>query len=80
MLILPTNLMIEIFFSDECGTRFTQENIIGGELAQPGEFPYMALLGYKLSGDKIFYLCGGTLINRFYVVTAAHCHNDEQSI
>ena len=64
---------------DECGKRLTLEEILGGEIAQVGEFPYMALLGYQIDG-KIQYSCGGSLINRRYVLTAAHCHSSRYSI
>ena len=77
------NICLQSFNSfslDECGNKYTHESIVGGNLSQPGEFPYNALLGYKETENKIYYLCGGSLINKFYVITAAHCHSDDNPI
>ena len=55
--------------------------IIGGEKAKIGEFPFMALLGYDNTFNRkkeFVYKCGGSLINRRYVLTAAHCHDLEK--
>jgi len=49
--------------------------IIGGTTTKRGELPYQALLGYRGRRKKIKYNCGGTLINRRYVITAAHCQH-----
>jgi len=51
----------------ECGKRLTVSNIVGGRKAKIGEYPWMALLGYNpdsVAGDEIFYVCGGSLINK----------------
>lgn len=45
-----------------------RQNIVGGEEAAPGEFPFMVSL--QENGD---HFCGGTLIERDLVLTAAHC-------
>ena len=63
----------------ECGLRLTDERVVGGEVARLGEFPYVALLGY-LIGNEIFYLCGGSILNSKYILTAAHCHSSKQPI
>ena len=56
---------------EECGLGSDPTGfIIGGNDTQIGEFPFLALLGR----DNITtFHCGGTLINKWYVLTAAHC-------
>ncbi|CAH1103086.1 unnamed protein product [Psylliodes chrysocephalus] len=45
--------------------------IVGGAPAEPGEFPFMALVGFNTTSDP--WRCGGTLISDRFVLTAAHC-------
>jgi len=64
----------------ECGKRNTISNIVGGAIAKIGEYPFMALLGYdppNIPGNDIYYVCGGSLINKKYVLTAGHCIDTE---
>lgn len=44
--------------------------IIGGEVAKPGEIPYQVSLQIEKIG---FHFCGGSILNERYVITAAHC-------
>ena len=67
---------------DECGLRIKKTNIVGGETAKFGDYPYMALLGSSQQNPRskkieTFYTCGGSLINKWYVLTAAHCVQTE---
>jgi hypothetical protein len=54
--------------------------LIGGEDAKRGSYPFVAALGVKDNFGRTVWACGGALINRRYVVTAAHCHSDKSPI
>ena len=53
--------------------------ISGGDSARLMQYPFAALLSYPApqhpAGEVL--ACGGSLINRRYVLTAAHCAYDE---
>jgi trypsin len=51
------------------GSSFAQtDKIVGGRKALPGEFPYIVSLQ-----DRAGHFCGGSLIKKNWVLTAAHC-------
>ncbi|XP_038058825.1 suppressor of tumorigenicity 14 protein-like [Patiria miniata] len=61
-----------------CGTHATlgslfSARIVGGESATPGEWPWQAQLRIKDSAGHFNYVCGGSLVDWRFVVTAAHC-------
>ena len=62
--------------SFQCGKqrlkKFTTTQVFGGEATKLQEFPFATLLVQVHNGRKV-YSCGGSLINRRYVLTAAHC-------
>ena len=61
----------------ECGSNYDGHNVLGGERTKLGELPFVVLLGYLING-RIYYTCGGSLINRHYVLTAAHCIENQR--
>ncbi|XP_055629992.1 transmembrane protease serine 9-like [Toxorhynchites rutilus septentrionalis] len=67
----------ETDFDDKsCGRQHAQIDglIKGGYKARPGEFPWHVALFHRIgSSDQFEYQCGGTLVHKYLVVTAAHC-------
>ncbi|CAH1105990.1 unnamed protein product [Psylliodes chrysocephalus] len=65
----------DIFGCGRTGRR-DRNRIIGGIPVALGEYPWMALLQYS-TNKGIKNGCGGSLINSRYILTAAHCVDDE---
>uniref|UniRef100_A0A182JX59 CLIP domain-containing serine protease n=1 Tax=Anopheles christyi TaxID=43041 RepID=A0A182JX59_9DIPT len=61
------------FDADSCGIQSYVAKIRGGQLAEIDEFPWMAMLLYERDNSPLTQGCGGALISRTYVITAAHC-------
>ncbi|XP_071648979.1 CLIP domain-containing serine protease B4-like [Temnothorax longispinosus] len=59
---------------NNCGNS-NSDRIIGGKNASLGAYPWIARIGYSMPNapGTLSYRCGGTIINRQYIVTAAHC-------
>ncbi|MDM8552622.1 trypsin-like serine protease [Desulfobacterales bacterium HSG2] len=69
--------------SDEGADPFLSQRIspriVGGYEAEPGAWPWMVALADKNSSSLYSaHFCGGSLIHRRWVVTAAHCVEDEK--
>ncbi|KAG7197997.1 hypothetical protein KM043_016222 [Ampulex compressa] len=50
-----------------------RSRIVNGEDAAPGEIPYQVSLQVIRTGQ---HFCGGAILNKDYVITAAHCVSD----
>ncbi|XP_019626103.1 PREDICTED: complement factor B-like isoform X2 [Branchiostoma belcheri] len=57
-----------------------QGKIIGGVTAQPGAWPWQAAIFVGRSVRKSKFHCGGVLVDREWVMSAAHCFPPDRNI
>ncbi|XP_040181396.1 transmembrane protease serine 13-like [Rana temporaria] len=67
----PSGQYLSLKCSD-CGKQMASSRIIGGTLASPGEWLWQVSLQVP-NAKRYVHVCGGTLINSNYVLTASHC-------
>ena len=54
------------------------KRIVGGEIFNPGDWPWQVLLQHEnmsALNDKLF--CGGAILSRYFILTAGHCKKPE---
>lgn len=57
-----------------CGySNETLNRVVGGVPAKLGQWPWMSLIGYKDATGEVGFKCGGSIITKRHILTAAHC-------
>ncbi|MBJ05247.1 MAG: hypothetical protein CMP65_05050 [Flavobacteriales bacterium] len=68
-------LLFSIYFNNNF--LFAQADIVGGEDADIQDYPYQVALGNSSFGSFFYAFCGASIINEYWVLTAAHCVQGE---
>uniref|UniRef100_A0A452RRF7 tryptase n=1 Tax=Ursus americanus TaxID=9643 RepID=A0A452RRF7_URSAM len=58
-----------------CGHRYIQGKIVGGMDALERKWPWQVSVQYRG-----FHVCGGSIINEYWILSAAHCFDRDKSI
>ncbi|XP_054712012.1 proclotting enzyme-like [Uloborus diversus] len=62
------------FLPDSCGvTLYTKTRVVGGQEADKGSWPWMAVVFVQKRSGSMSPDCGGALVTNRHVITAAHC-------
>ncbi|KAM4039205.1 acrosin-like [Anomaloglossus baeobatrachus] len=66
-----------------CGNRPVSDDvksrIVGGRDAQPGSWPWLVSVQQPIDEETFLHLCGGSILNTHWVLTAAHCFKNHEN-
>nr|XP_044634038.1 serine protease 38 isoform X2 [Equus asinus] len=71
----PTSKGVTLNPDPACGRRHVQGKVIGGMDASERKWPWQVSVHYAA-----IHICGGSIIDEYWVLTAAHCFNSYMSI
>ncbi|XP_065673499.1 serine protease 1 isoform X2 [Hydra vulgaris] len=75
-----SNNEINIGYNAEDENFKTNKRIVGGINAEENEFPWQAIIKWNVGKMKDELVCGGSLIDKRFVLTAAHCFSHSMKI
>ncbi len=76
--ILLTTLAVFLFCLTQIVSAQISPKIIGGKIADPNKWPWMAGIATQGKTDFEGQFCGASLIDKNWVLTAAHCVTDDE--
>jgi len=75
---------LNVSFVGPCGVKRVYVSwsplIVGGVAAKPGEWPWQAQLGYFDDNGRYPHICGGSILDHYWIATAAHCVMDRTKL
>lgn len=72
LLVLSSIVIVISAWAEAQTYNSTSNRIHGGREARPGQFPYQVSLRER-KGGKYVHVCGGSILSKRFVLTAAHC-------